>query len=72
VHATTPEERLSAQRQLAAVQRELREIAARREFRDRLRDHDREMFDLLSLNEQDQLRKMLGDRPDALSPEKIR
>jgi hypothetical protein len=68
-HARTPEEHRRAQRQMAAAQHELREIAARREFRNRLRRRDRDMFDALSLKKQDQLRKMLRDHPGGLSPD---
>jgi hypothetical protein len=64
--AKTPEARRRASRQAAAAERGLREIAARKEYRFRLRDRDRDNFSTLPITRQDQLLRMLRDHPDSI------
>ena len=64
--AKTPEARRRAHRRAAAAERGLREIAARQEYRSRLRERDVEAFDSLSIGKQDRLRRVLRNYPNGV------
>jgi hypothetical protein len=64
--ARTPEARRRANQRAAAAERRLREIAARQEYRSRLRERDLQAFDSLPIGKQDQLLRILRDHPDSV------
>jgi len=62
--AKKPEARQRAQRRASAARRDIRQIEARAEFRAALNDHDRAVFNALSINEQDRFRAAVQRYPE--------
>jgi hypothetical protein len=56
-----PEVRQRANRRAAAAERGLREIASRQDYRSALNERDRDAFNHLSINQQNQLLRVLLD-----------
>jgi hypothetical protein len=67
--ATTPETRRRMMQRASAAQRALRVIETRQEYRSRLREHERTVFNGLSLSGQDRLLRVSQDFPEGIPSE---
>jgi hypothetical protein len=69
VRAVTPEARRRMKQRASAAQRALRAIETRQEFRSRLREPERTVFNGLSLSSQDRLLRVSQDFPEGIPSE---
>ena len=68
-HARTPETRRRAQQRASATQRGLRAVRRRTEFRSRLSERERAVFDRLSITQQEQILRVTRAFPDRVPPD---